>query len=164
LRHECDGSKCCHEWRGKYRCAVGISGRGLHFLLSHRREARIPIHNFHGASARFTPDETAFANRRPHFVVEIVAGWEAGDSARHRAWADGVSAALATHTLSGGYANLLGSDDHDQIANAHGENDTRLGATKKHYNPDGVFTAIPLPSSPVMQAPGAGTYARRDCG
>jgi hypothetical protein len=63
-----------------------------------------------------------------------------------------------------GYANLLGSDDHDQIANAHGENDTRLGATKKHYNPDGVFTAIPLPSSPVMQAPGAGTYARRDCG
>jgi FAD/FMN-containing dehydrogenase len=35
----------------------------------------IPIHNFHGASTRVAPDETAFANRREHFVLEIVADW-----------------------------------------------------------------------------------------
>jgi FAD/FMN-containing dehydrogenase len=104
----------------------------------------IPIHNFHGASTRVAPDETAFANRREHFVVEIVAGWESGDAA-HRAWADAVSAALAPHAIPGGYPNLLGPDDHEQIANAYGDNAMRLGAPKRHFDPDGVFTAIPLP-------------------
>ncbi|OBK71900.1 FAD-linked oxidase [Mycobacterium sp. 1274761.0] len=106
----------------------------------------IPIHPCHGASTRVAPDQTAFGNRSPHFVVEIVAGWEGGDSARHRAWADAVSAALAPHALPGGYTNLLRPEDHDQIANAYGENAFRLVTAKKHYDPDGVFTAIPLPS------------------
>jgi FAD/FMN-containing dehydrogenase len=107
----------------------------------------IPIHNFHGASTRVAPDETAFANRREHFVVEIVAGWESGDGAAHRAWADTVSAALAPYALPGGYQNLLGPDDHEQIANAYGKNAIRLGAAKRHFDPDGVFSAIPLPLS-----------------
>lgn len=107
----------------------------------------IPVHHCHGASTRVAPDHTAFGNRRPHFVVEIYAGWEGGDSVRHRAWADAVSDALAPHAFPGGYANLLGPGDHDQIANAYGDNVTRLIAAKKHYDPDGVFTAIPLPKS-----------------
>ena len=106
----------------------------------------IPIHNFHGASTGVAPGETAFANRREHFVVEIVAGWEAGDGAAHRAWADAVSDALAPHALPGGYQNLLGPDDHEQIANAYGKNAIRLVAAKAHYDPDGVFSAIPLPT------------------
>jgi FAD/FMN-containing dehydrogenase len=105
----------------------------------------IPVHHFHGASTRIASDETAFANRSEHLVVEIVAGWEPGDGALHRAWADKVSAALAPHALPGGYPNLLGPDDHEQIANAHGDNAVRLRAAKAHYDPDGVFTAIPLP-------------------
>jgi FAD/FMN-containing dehydrogenase len=111
----------------------------------------IPIHNFHGASTRVAPDETAFANRREHFVVEIVAGWESGDGAAHRAWADAVSAALAPHALPGGYQNLLGPDDHEHIANAYGDNGTRLVAAKRHFDPDDVFNAIPLPSGASCQ-------------
>jgi FAD/FMN-containing dehydrogenase len=105
----------------------------------------LPVHHCHGASTRVASDETAFANRREHFMVEIVAGWSPGDGAAHRAWADAVSAALAPYALSGGYANLLGPDDHEQIANAYGDNAIRLLAAKTHYDPDGVFTAIPLP-------------------
>jgi Berberine and berberine like len=41
--------------------------------------------------------------------------------------------------------DLLGPDDHDQIANAYGENSIRLSAAKRHFDPDGVFSAIPLP-------------------
>ncbi|MFF3573400.1 FAD-binding oxidoreductase [Nocardia jiangxiensis] len=107
----------------------------------------IPIHHFHGASTRILPDETAFANRRPHFVVEIVAGWERGDGAAHRAWAAAVTAALAPHALAGGYQNLLGPHDHQQIAHAYGDNAMRLSAAKRHYDPDGVFSAIPLPTT-----------------
>jgi FAD/FMN-containing dehydrogenase len=105
----------------------------------------LPIHHFHGASTRVATDETAFANRREHFVVEIVAGWQPGDGTAHRAWADAVSAALAPHALPGGYSNLLGPEDHEQIADAYGDNAIRLLAAKTHYDPDGVFTAIPLP-------------------
>jgi FAD/FMN-containing dehydrogenase len=80
-----------------------------------------------------------------------VAGWESGDGAAHRAWADAVSAALAPHALPGGYQNLLGPDDHEQIANAYGDNGTRLVAAKRHFDPDGVFNAIPLPSGAPCQ-------------
>ena len=105
----------------------------------------MPIHHFHGASTRVASDETAFANRSEHFMVEIVAGWEPGDGAVHRAWADKVSAALAPHALPGGYPNLLGPNDDEQIANPYGSNAIRLRAAKAHYDPDGVFTATPLP-------------------
>ena len=105
----------------------------------------MPIHHCHGASTRIRSDETAFATRREHFMVEIVAGWPPGDGTAHRAWADAVSAALAPYALPRGYQNLLGPDDHEQIANAYGDNAIRLLAAKRHYDPDGVFTAIPLP-------------------
>ena len=105
----------------------------------------MPIHHCHGASTRIRSDETAFATRREHFMVEIVAGWPPGDGTAHRAWADAVSAALAPYALPGGYQNLLGPEDHEQIANAYGDNAIRLLAAKRHYDPDGVFTAIPLP-------------------
>jgi FAD/FMN-containing dehydrogenase len=41
---------------------------------------------------------------------------------------------------------MLGPDDHEQIAHAYGSNAARLCAAKKHFDPDGVFSAIPLPS------------------
>jgi FAD/FMN-containing dehydrogenase len=105
----------------------------------------IPVHHFHGATTRIDSGDTAFATRRPHFMVEIVAGWQPGDPTAHRAWADALSAALAPHALAGGYPNLLGPDHHEQIADAYGDNAVRLRAAKTHYDPDGVFTATPLP-------------------
>jgi len=137
-------------WAIRTRTVVAYTPEVIDVLVEAGRtltsvRSGIPIHNFHGASTRVAPDETAFANRREHFVVEIVAGWESGDGAAHRVWADAVSAALAPHALPGGYQNLLGPDDHEQIANAYGDNGTRLVAAKGHFDPDGVFDAIPLP-------------------
>jgi FAD/FMN-containing dehydrogenase len=104
------------------------------------------IHHFHGAATRAAVDSTAFGIRTPHFVVEIMAAWEPDDDeAPHWAWADGVSTNLAAHALAGGYANLLGPSDHDQIAHAYGPNADRLLAAKSRYDPDHVFSAIPLP-------------------
>lgn len=139
-------------WAVRTRTVAGYTPEVIDALVEAGRTLTSPrniisIHHCHGASTRVAPDQTAFANRRPHFVVEIVACWEAGDGATHRAWAEALSDALAPHALSGGYANLLGPDDHEQIANAYGDNVTRLIAAKKHYDPDGVFTAIPLPSA-----------------
>jgi FAD/FMN-containing dehydrogenase len=104
------------------------------------------IHHFHGAATRVPLDATAFGIRRRHYVVEILAAWEPDDDpARHLAWADGVCANLAGHALPGGYVNLLGRDDHEQIAHAYGPNAARLRAVKKRFDPTGAFSAIPLP-------------------
>jgi Berberine and berberine like len=85
--------------------------------------------------------------RRRHHVVEVLAAWEPDqDGAPHRAWADHVATSLAAGALPGGYANLLGPDDHDQITHAYGPNAGRLRELKKRFDPQGMFTAIPLPA------------------
>lgn len=138
-------------WAIRTRTVAGYTPEVIDALVEAARTLTSPrslisIHHCHGASTRVAPDQTAFGNRRPHFVVEIVPCWEGGDGATHRAWADALSDALAPHALPGGYANLLGPDDHDQIAKAYGDNATRLIAAKRRYDADAVFTAIPLPS------------------
>jgi FAD/FMN-containing dehydrogenase len=139
-------------WAIRTRTIAGYTPEVIDALVEAARTVTSPrsliaLHHCHGASTRVAPEQTAFALRRPHFVVEIVACWEVGDGAAHRGWAQSLSDALAPHALPGGYANLLGPDDHDQIANAYGDNATRLIAAKKRYDPDAVFTAIPLPSA-----------------
>jgi hypothetical protein len=104
------------------------------------------LHHFHGASTRIPSNSTAFGNRQDHLLVELIAGWEPTDDAdRHRQWAESTSAALAPHALPGGYPNLLTADAHDQVAHAYGENAAQLRAAKALFDPNGVFTATPLP-------------------
>lgn len=107
----------------------------------------IAIHHFHGASTRIPADGTAFGIREPHFVIEIVAAWEDHAADRHVAWAENLSRALAPHAVPGGYPNLLGSDAWDQIAHAFGGNAARLRAAKTQIDPEGMFSAIPLPAA-----------------
>src|SRR5262249_24142845 len=103
----------------------------------------VSIRHCHGAAERVPLDATAFGIRRRHFTLEIVAAWEPddADSARHRAWADSVSAALAPCALPGGCPGLLGPGDPDQIARAYGQNAPRLRVAKARFDPDGVFSA-----------------------
>ncbi|HUB45372.1 MAG TPA: FAD-binding oxidoreductase [Acetobacteraceae bacterium] len=105
-------------------------------------------HRCHGAATRIAPDATAFGLRREHFMVEIIACWkpDGDDGAAHRRWAQHLWQNLATFSLPGGYANLLGPEDHEQAAWAYGGNAARLGVLKHRFDPDGVFaSAIPLP-------------------
>jgi hypothetical protein len=107
----------------------------------------VAFHHFHGAAARVPPEATAFGLRQEHFMVEIIAAWEPeDDGTAHRRWAHDLWHSLAPFALPGGYANLLGPDDHDQAAAAYGGNAARLRALKRRFDPDGVFaSAIPLP-------------------
>ncbi|WBB62033.1 FAD-binding oxidoreductase [Streptomyces sp. WMMC500] len=108
----------------------------------------IAMHHLHGTAARVPATATAFAERREHFMVEIIASWRADDNGPHREWADTASGLLQQHALPGGYPNLLAPDAHDQIADAYGPNAQRLLAAKARFDPDGIFTAIPLPPGP----------------
>ncbi|MQY40791.1 6-hydroxy-D-nicotine oxidase [Streptomyces sp. RB17] len=108
----------------------------------------VSMHSLHGAAARVPVTDTAFGNRTPHLMIEIIAQWDPNDTSRaaeHRAWADKVAGALESDALPGGYPNLLGPDEVAQIAHAYGPNTERLLAVKRRFDPDHVFRAIPLP-------------------
>jgi hypothetical protein len=113
------------------------------------RLSMIALHHFHGAGTQIARDATAFSMRRNHFMMEIIAAWEPAsvvEAEVHRQWMSDLSATLAPHALQGGYANFLGPDCHDQIADAYGDNPRRLLEAKRKYDPDNVFSpALPLP-------------------
>jgi len=103
----------------------------------------IAVHHFHGAAARVPAQDTAFALRRDHLLVEILAAWEPSphdDGTAHRAWAQDLSGQLAPGALPGGYPNLLGPAEADRTLLAYGRNAPRLLELKQRYDPDGVFS------------------------
>lgn len=80
--------------------------------------------------------------------MEAIAAWspdDTHDGRVHRAWARELSNALASTSLPGGYANLLGPDEHEQIGLAYGSNIDRLREIKRSFDPSNFFSAIPLP-------------------
>jgi FAD/FMN-containing dehydrogenase len=117
----------------------------------------INLHHFHGAAARVPLPATAFGIRQPHFMAEILASWrpaagqDADSAAPHRQWAATAAEQLSPHALPGGYPSLLTTDEPERVEHAYGPNAARLIAAKKAYDPDGVFTATPLPG---VAAPG----------
>jgi len=120
----------------------------------------INLHHFHGAAARVALPATAFGVRQPHFMAEIIASWrpavgpDADSGARHREWALATARRLDPHALSGGYPNLLTTDEPERVEDAYGPNGPRLIVAKKAYDPDGVFTATPLPAAATPGFPG----------
>lgn len=109
----------------------------------------VGVQSFHGVPSRVPLQATAFGMRRRHFLASIVAAWDAdtqdhGD--KHRQWARETSQKLASSALPGGYPNLLGPDEHAQIAAAYGSNTDRLRTLKLRFDPENVFAATPLPA------------------
>lgn len=101
-------------------------------------------HHAHGAATRVPVTETAYPYRDEHLVVEIIGSWPEGDGAAESAWVRETERRLDPHALPGGWANLMARGD-QRARDAYGINTGRLLTVKSRYDPDGVFTAIPLP-------------------
>ncbi|MDB5516608.1 MAG: linked oxidase domain protein [Tardiphaga sp.] len=115
----------------------------------------IVTHAFRGAASRVPADATAFGLRRDHVLIEILASCPAGsnpaEQQRHRQWAHTALQGFAAKALPGGYPNLLPGGD-SRAARSYGGNAERLIKAKRHYDPDGIFSAIPLPIMPRPMA------------
>ena len=81
-------------------------------------------------------------------MVDVICCWDPTSQKKselHRQWAKNLSKALAPMALPGGYPNMLGPDDSEQIFFAYGSNAERLMAAKKRFDQDDVFSsATPL--------------------
>nr|WP_221380683.1 FAD-binding oxidoreductase [Actinoplanes polyasparticus] len=105
----------------------------------------INMHHLHGAGIRVPSAGTAFANRRQHLMVEIISVWNEGEAGPHDSWAEETERLLDPYALPGGYPNMIGPDRKQQAAEAYGSNAARLLKVKQRYDPEGVFSATPLP-------------------
>ncbi len=108
----------------------------------------INLHHLHGAATRAHPDSAAFAQRRKHFMLEMIAGWEPSSFEKgdvHRQWGWNLTQALTPFALPGAYPNIVGPREGDRARLAFGNNLRRLQEIKRQYDPDGVFApSIPL--------------------
>ena len=104
----------------------------------------LTAHYAHGAATRVPVTEKAYAYRDEHLSANIIGAWTDGDGAAESAWVRDTERRLDAHALPGGYPNLMAHDD-PRAQDAYGTNTARLLAVKAHYDPDGVFTATPLP-------------------
>jgi hypothetical protein len=133
------------------RWLSGVPETAVDALIAGAAEITSPfsaliLNRFHGAASRVDPAATAFAQRAPHTVLEVIASWQPGEPAdRHRAWADSVATSLDPAALPGGYPNLLGPDDEDRARDSYGANLGRLLTAKRRYDPDNVFASV-IPS------------------
>jgi FAD/FMN-containing dehydrogenase len=113
-------------------------------------ECALVTHEFKGAASRVAPDATAFALRRDHVLIEIIAAFpdegNPDDDVKHRQWARRTRDSFGG-ALPGGYPNLLARSETMRAAASYGGNSERLLRAKAAYDPDNVFSsAIPLPS------------------
>ena len=104
----------------------------------------IYLHLLKGEAANISANHTSFPLRTPHFMVEIIACWNDTEEniQHHVQWASGLSKALEPSALPGGYANLLGPDDTQQISRTFGDNLQQLQKIKKKYNSSNMFKGI----------------------
>ena len=80
-------------------------------------------------------------------MVELIGAWESGASldadGLHDQWADEASHALVVEALPGGYPNLLGPNQRDQIPASYGSNAIRLRILKRRFDPENLFSQAP---------------------
>jgi FAD/FMN-containing dehydrogenase len=99
-----------------------------------------------GAVNRVEPGATAFPHRDAPFNLGIGSGWtDAAEDEAGIGWARGISQALTPYATGGMYVNYLGPDDIDRHRASYGANLDRLMEIKARYDPDGVFSGVPLP-------------------
>ncbi len=98
------------------------------------------IYPINGAVRRVPPEATAFAHRDATFLTNIAGVWlDPADSEANIKWARDYYAALAPHSLEGGYVNFQSGDDQGKIRANYGDNYGRLVEIKKKYDPDNLF-------------------------
>ncbi|MGW1494865.1 FAD-binding oxidoreductase [Streptomyces sp. NPDC002402] len=93
-----------------------------------------------GACHRVGPEETAFTYREADFATALSPTLiTRADCEANVPWARAFAAALAPHSLEGGYVNFMDSDDQDRVRANYRQNYDRLTAIKRRYDPGNLF-------------------------
>ena len=137
------------------RCVSSLSDAAIEVLVDAARRMPSPhtaiiCHDMHGAAARVAADATAYPIRQSHLLIELVTVEESeAVSDKARAWLQQLSSALAPHSLSQSWPQLVGRTDEDEqrTQQTYSHNLPRLLAVKQRVDPRNVFASsvVPLP-------------------
>ena len=132
-----------HYWKAGFQQRLEAAAIDVMIDFAARRPSpytRISLQQMHGAAARVSPTETAFAHRHDQWEVQILSQWlGAADDERNIRWAREVYAAMEPHLEHAVYVNSLGGDESDRVREAYGRNYERLAAIKGAYDPTNFF-------------------------
>jgi len=95
----------------------------------------------HGAAARPSPTETAFAARAQQWDFDAIGQWSDGASSDHHiGWLRALWSRLEPHLLGKVYTNHAAADDRPEVIRAsYGGNYARLQQIKAIYDPANLF-------------------------
>lgn len=121
--------------------SIGVLAEALENLPT--RMTEIHVQHMGGAVARVAPEETAFADRRAQFFVNIIGAtiWPE-DFARLREWVRQLHQRLAPEALPDLLPNFSGLDDGEVTQQLGAAQRARVAAIRRRYDPAGVF-AVP---------------------
>lgn len=126
-----------------------LSDEALRTLLAHDARRPTPqtltvLRTLGGAIAELPADDSAFAHRSARFNLSIDAVWnEPERDGEAIGWARSAWDAMLPFATGGTYVNFAGLDDESGELRpaAFGAHEQRLERIRRHYDPDGLFTA-----------------------
>jgi hypothetical protein len=132
-------------WKSQYLNELSDGAIDLIAAKAANRPAPLTLVNtFHmgGAISRVGPEETAFAERTPPFMVSIDGMWSnPADTAANTAWVRSAWDELRRFGTGSVYLNFMGRDEtlSAGVDSAFGRNLQRLAMIKAKYDPDNFF-------------------------
>jgi hypothetical protein len=132
-----------HYWKSNF--IRSINDDAVEIVMHYntiRPPMRAPIvfQQMHGAAARVTPTETAFAHRYNQHDFMVLSAWtDPADSARNIEWTRSFWEAVQPFTEKSVYVNNLGTEGSERVRAAYGANYERLLALKNKYDPANFF-------------------------
>jgi FAD/FMN-containing dehydrogenase len=132
-----------HYWKAGFQRRLEAAAIEVMIDFAARRPSpytRISLQQMHGAAARVSPTETAFAHRHDQWEVQMLSQWlDAADDERNIRWARELYAAMEPYLEHAVYVNMLGEDESDRVREAYGRNYERLASIKAAYDPTNFF-------------------------
>ncbi len=132
-----------HYWKANYALEITDEAIDVHLVFGPKvptMQSTMHLYPINGACHRVASDATAFGHRDASFSPVIAGMWEdPADNEANIAWVRGYAAALAPHSMEGGYVNFMAEDDQGRVAANYGANYDRLVEVKTKYDPDNLF-------------------------
>lgn len=132
-------------WTGEFLPALGRAEIETVTRIGGRLPSQhsiIEVIPFNAAPTRVSPDATAYAHRRPSWLIHVLGQWaDPADTERCRGWARDAGAELRAFSNGDSYLNLVSDDeDTDRVRAFWSERRLeRLARVKAEYDPGNLF-------------------------
>jgi hypothetical protein len=103
-------------------------------------ETQIELTYLGGAAGQVAADETAFGDRTPPFITNLLANWQdASADAVHISWIRSLFQKLRPAMTPGVYVNFMSGDEQDRVPEAYRQRWERMVVVKTQYDPGNFF-------------------------